>query len=177
MLAVGAIYAFVMDLLTKRVNAVPLGKQMLMTGTPWALFAVFALVPSVSRSIFRVWSCKKFKYDEVEDTSVEFLVMKMSVRCQTDEHDSIIVVALGYLVIWPVLIPLGCLAILLFCRKALLAGKSTDLSNAVRILHSEYRPEIYFWEIVSLAHRMALTGYVSLIPSSLGIVRLIIAVA
>ena len=34
---------------------------------------------------------------------------------------------------------------------------------------------MFFWESVSLLHRISLTGYVSLIPNSLGIVRLTIA--
>ena len=36
---------------------------------------------------------------------------------------------------------------------------------------------MFFFEFVFLAHRIALTGFVSLIPNSLGIVRLIIAIA
>ena len=37
-----------------------------------------------------------------------------------------------------------------------------------------YRAEVYFWEMLSLAQRLLLTGYACLIPNALGIVRVII---
>ena len=78
----------------------PLREQMLLVGMPWALFAVFTLVPGVSRTIFRVWSCTKFLEDDSDDSAVEFLVMRTSVICWTDEHEPIIQLALVYMVVW-----------------------------------------------------------------------------
>ena len=73
--------------------------QMILLGLPWALFAVFTLVPGVSRTIFRVWSCKKFSADD-EGGAVEFLVMRMSVECGSDEHEAIARLAVAYLCVW-----------------------------------------------------------------------------
>eukprot|EP00966_Prymnesium_polylepis_P011891 272834-Prymnesium_polylepis.1 len=77
-----------------------LREQMILLGLPWALFAVFALVPGVSRTIFRVWSCKKFIADDGDGSAIEFLAMRMSVVCGSEEHESIARLALVYLCVW-----------------------------------------------------------------------------
>eukprot|EP00966_Prymnesium_polylepis_P334388 7389761-Prymnesium_polylepis.2 len=41
-------------------------------------------------------------------------------------------------------------------------------------MRGRYRPEVYYWEAVSLGQRLLLTGYACLIPNSLGVVRTII---
>ena len=38
-----------------------------------------------------------------------------------------------------------------------------------------YRPEVYFWEACSLGQRLLLTGYACLIPNSLGVIRITVA--
>jgi hypothetical protein len=73
-------------------------EQMLLAGMPAALFAVFALVPGVSRNIFRTWSCKTFLANDDDGSSVELLVMQMSVECDTEEHGSITSLAAVYLI-------------------------------------------------------------------------------
>ena len=80
-------------------------RNLLFVGVPWALFAVFALVPGVSRTIFRAWSCKKFLAHDVDGTSVEFLAAQTSVRCHADEHNSIIEQAIVYLILWCARLP------------------------------------------------------------------------
>ena len=75
-------------------------RQLVMVGIPWALFTVFAFVPGVSRSIFRTWSCKKFLADYRDGSSIEFLVMHMSVQCGSDEHRSITLLSTVYLFVW-----------------------------------------------------------------------------
>ena len=74
--------------------------QSLRMGMPYALFAVFTLVPGVSRNLFRMWSCKKYLDDVETGASIEFLTMETSVMCGSDEHASILRVALVYLVLW-----------------------------------------------------------------------------
>jgi hypothetical protein len=149
-------------------------REPLLAGIPAALFCVFVFVPSVSRTILGVWSCKQYLYSD-DGTSIEFLQMRMTMRCDTEEHDEVVSLAIGYLVVWPICIPLLCLAIVVSCRDAIRSGKPTEWSMATRILHYEYRPEMYYWEAASLAHRLLMSGYVSLIRNSLGVIRLTVA--
>jgi len=153
-----------------------LREQMILLGLPWALFAVFALVPGVSRTIFRVWSCKKFIADDGDGSAIEFLVMRMSVVCGSEEHESIARLALVYLCVWPITIPLLCLALVVSCRKDIWAGNSTEWLRATQPLHYEYRAEVYYWETISLSHRLLVTGFACLISNSLGVVRMVTGV-
>ena len=103
MLAVGALHVFTKHVLgadRAAASNAPLGRRALISGMPSALFAVFALVPGVSRSVFRTWSCKKFLANDADGSSIEFLVMQMSVQCYTDEHNTITSLAVVYLIVW-----------------------------------------------------------------------------
>jgi len=108
-----------------------LREQMILLGLPWALFAVFALVPGVSRTIFRVWSCKKFIADDGDGSAIEFLVMRMSVVCGSEKHESIVRLALIYLCVWP-RSPSLCSASLLWCPAGKTSGRATLPSGCER---------------------------------------------
>ena len=50
-------------------------------------------------------------------------------------------------------------AALLFCsRNAILLDKPTALSKAIRFLHKEYEPHIFWWELVEMLRRFLLVG-------------------
>eukprot|EP00966_Prymnesium_polylepis_P334387 7389761-Prymnesium_polylepis.1 len=125
-------------------------------GVPCALFAVFTLVPGVSRTVFRMWSCKKYLADDSTGASIEFLMTEMSVQCSSDEHDTNPTARAGLRRVVrgrpsaplpvlthhtlpqpPVAIPLLCLAAVVSCRKAIREGRPTDWSIATQLLHYE----------------------------------------
>jgi len=151
--------------------------RVLMGGLPWALFAIFALTPNVSRTLFRVWSCRSYVSDSEERSVVEFLVMSTSTVCGSDEHASIQRVAIAYMIIWPVFMPLLCLLLVLRSARAINSGSSTLLTKATHLLLYEYRNEYICWETCSLMHRLLLSGYASLVPNTFGNVRIVSALA
>ena len=71
--------------------------------------------------------------------------------------------------------PIFCGALLKIGSKDIRAGRSTPWTMASQPLHFEYRPEVYPWEVLSLAQRLLVTGYASLIPNHLGVIRLLCA--
>jgi len=107
-----------------------LREQMILLGLPWALFAVFALVPGVSRTIFRVWSCKKFIADDGDGSAIEFLVMRMSVVCGSEEHESSRGSRSSTSVFGPS--PSRCSASLLWCPAGKTSGRATLPSGCGR---------------------------------------------
>ena len=49
------------------------------------------------------------------------------------------------------------------------------LVRATRFLHREYRPEVFYWEVVELLRRTILTGWVLLVPEERAYLRLVVA--
>ena len=68
-----------------------------------------------------------------------------------------------FVLIWPVGMVLVYGLLLVPCRKAILAGESTSITRATGFLTSDYEPHVYFWEVVDLLRRTALSGWVLLI--------------
>lgn len=103
----------------------------LLAGLPLALFAVFALVGSVSRTIFRVWSCMWFQRDHADRSTIEFLEMEKSVVCGSEEHSSIKSLALLYVILWQAAPPPPLPRVGL-SRCMLAAGQSSYQSSSSR---------------------------------------------
>ena len=106
---------------------------------PVSLVLAFCFTPSVCARIFRAWYCISYAYDET--TRHSFLAEDLSVRCDgSEEHDNIMAVAWGLVVIWPIGMVLLYAAILIPCRFMLLgeAGAS-PLVKATAFLHRDYK--------------------------------------
>ena len=61
--------------------------------------------------------------------------------------------------------PFG-LALLLLSRRAIMAHTPTMLSRSTKFLWADYEPAWCFWEVIELLRKIALTGFVLLIPNS-----------
>jgi len=98
-----------------------------------------------------------------------------SVECGTSEHDSITLLAILLLLLWP----FGSLALytslLAACYRPLQAKTANALTEATAFLHREYKRRWYWWEAVELARKLVLTGAVLLIPEERAFVRLVVA--
>ena len=132
---------------------------------PLALITVFAFTPPVSAAVFAAWQCEHFDEDEA-GTKQSFLSRDLSVSCDhgvSSEYSRITVVALFFVAIWPVGMPI-CLSLLLYqCKRSIQANQITPLVRATSFLHAEYEKDFFWWEPLALLQRLILTGFVLLV--------------
>ena len=98
-----------------------------------------------------------------------------SVKCSTEEHDSITDLAIGFIVLWPAGSLVLFTSLLAACYKPLQAKSPNALTRATAFLHREYEQNWYWWEAVELARKLVLTGFVLLIPEKNAFLRLVVA--
>ena len=80
------------------------------------------------------------------------------------------------LVIWPIGGIVGYGWLLARCRRAILSRKPSRLSRACALLHRDFEPQYYFFELAIMVERIALCGVLLLIPQKHNMLRLFLAV-
>jgi len=98
-----------------------------------------------------------------------------SVECDTEMHESITDIAVGFIVLWPVGSLVLYTLLLAACYKPLQAKSPTALTRATAFLHREYTTKLYWWDAVEQARRLVLTGFVLLIREKYAFLRLVVA--
>lgn len=140
----------------------------LMVSAPVALFGSFILCPTVSKGIFDTWDCTEYELDSATGEMRTFLNSDLQIVCsgneEPEEYDTIKIIAYIFVLLWPIGMPVIFLLVLWPNRKALRQRRSTRMVQATSFLHKEYDPSFFWWEVVSLAQRLILTGWVLLIP-------------
>jgi len=141
---------------------------------PWILFIVFLVLPSVSRTIFSVWDC--IPYTTGPSTSVNYLRRDLSVICDGDDHQNMVLVAVAMVILWPMGMQLFLFSMLWSNRTALRAGIQNSQSRATRFISGGYRPPCFYWETVELFRRLTCSGFVVLIPQEYISMRILMAI-
>ena len=131
------------------------------------------LVLSVSARIFSVFACESFGADDATRATVSFLASDYAVECDTEAHDALRWLATGLIVLWPVGVPTLFAGLLIASRRR---GASKQLVQAVGFLHAEYASGCHMWELLELVRKLALTGFVFLIPQERSLLRLLLAI-
>ena len=85
-------------------------------------------------------------------------------RQDSDAYYTVKNVAFVMLALFPVGIPLGYFCILLASRRELFDGVSSSLSRATTFLSADYETFAFWWEPLEMCRKLALTGWVLLIP-------------
>jgi len=145
---------------------------------PVLLVLIFCLINSISRMILQAHGdCAAFVLDDSTSppAQIAFLRLDMSVECGDAEHASIRTVAWLYFALWPVGCPLLYLLVLLKARASIVRGDATMLAKSTEFLWLEYRPEFLLWEVAEVLRKLALVGFVLLIPAELRMARLLFA--
>lgn len=162
-------------------HLVHLAKHGLAIGLPPCIVIAFCMLPSVSSGLFETFDCERFVANDATNEVHYYLATALTIRCSMDGHtnptyDTARSTALGLITIWPLGMPLATLLTMIMTRGALLAKRGTFWTRATAFLTREYRPECYWWEVVEIARRLALTGVVLLlIPIEEETMRLIFA--
>ena len=117
-------------------------KAGLIRAVPYLLCLAFFAFPMVSSRAFQAFNC------EVFDDGSRFLKVDYALDCDGVEYDRVAYLAWLAIALYPVCIPLVCLALLLSARKAILNEQPTALSRSLALLHRDYKPSMYWWEMV-----------------------------
>ena len=143
-------------------------RDALEVAAPFDLFICFLLCPTVSKGIFDTWDCTEYDLNGATASVRTFLNADLQIVCSgndyPEEYNTITTIAMFSLLLWPIGMPLIFFLVLFPNREALRQRRSTRMVKATAFLHKEYDPTFYWWEIVSLAQRLVLTGFVLLIP-------------
>ena len=102
-----------------------------------AVLISFCVLPLVTRSLFLAFQCESFGFDDFTSDSKSYLTAALHVECMGGEHGSIIALAVVFVVMWPVAMPLLYAVLLLRCRQAIVGHQLTALSRAIRFLWGE----------------------------------------
>ena len=119
------------------------------------VFLSFCVLPSVTRSLFLAFQCQSFGFDDLASETKSYLTASLDVECSgTGAHQPIISLAVIFIVLWPVAMPLLYACLLYRCRHPILSHQPSPLSCATRFLWSDYRDSYYWYEMVALAKKL-----------------------
>lgn len=150
-------------------------------GTPPAVIVAFCVLPSVSSGLFAAFDCERFVADDVTGEAHHYLSSDLAIRCSSGDfvnptYEAARSIALGFITVWPLGMPIATLILMFSSRRALLEKRATFLTRAFGFLHREYRASCYWWEVVEMLRRLLLTGAVLLIiPPEAEAMRLLFA--
>ena len=138
----------------------------LIRALPYLLGLSFLAFPMVSSLAFQVFNCETF------DDGNRFLRADYSLDCNdSDAYGPVRALAWAAIALYPLAIPLICLALLLSTRKAILTEQPTPLSRSLAFLHKDYEPQMFWWEIVEITKKvrqpLRLTRHPQFSPASL----------
>ena len=130
---------------------------------PIFLRVAFLAYPVVTSIAFEAFSCHVF-----DDGAGSWLVADVSIKCESSEHSAIKQTAWFAIVAYPIGM-LATNAVLLFCSRSAISSKQpTRLSRALGFLHREYKPAVFFWELMEMARRFLLVGLFVIVPYDRG---------
>ena len=121
--------------------------------------------------------CESFGYDDILDEKQSFLVADPSVRCSDgdvsdSEHARLQAAFWVLFIVWPVAVPCSCLLLLSSISHRLKTRSSTPLVTASRFLWRDYKPDLWYWEVVDMVRKTFLTCFVFFIDTNEGSTRL-----
>ena len=144
---------------------------------PYTLAALFAFVPGTSSFVFAPFACDTFKSSDAPLEFESYMHTDLAVRCDSSaqSYRHLEALAATFIAIWPVGVPVFFLALLYASRHAIIDHTPTSLSRAIAFLHSEYRSELWPWEVFELLRKLTLTGFLLLVPQDYSLLRLVLA--
>ena len=137
---------------------------------PFCLVWTFLVFPSVSsrgfRALARPCDCfgeeRCFTFDRHHIDCPYHLPVASSDINEYHQYMHLRQVAYWSVVIYGVIIPMAYAALLCTQRRAIQEGPPNPLSRAMKFLVADYRRETFWWELVSVLHKLLLTGALAL---------------
>eukprot|EP00964_Phaeocystis_antarctica_P030644 scaffold17321_cov70-Phaeocystis_antarctica.AAC.5 len=126
-----------------------------------AVFISFCVLPSVTRSLFLALQCQRFGFDDLTSETKSYLTASLDIECTgSGAHQPIIALAVGFIVLWPLAMPLLYALLLYRCRQSIQDHRPSPLSRAIRFLWSDYEDGYYWYEMIALTKKLVLTNFV-----------------
>ena len=120
-----------------------------------AVFVSFCALPSVTRSLFLAFGCQSFGFDDLTSETKSYLTAhERDIECFSGAHRPIIALAVGFIVVWPVAMPLVYAFLLYRCRRSIQNHRPSPLSRAIRFLWSDYEDGYYWYEMIALTKKL-----------------------
>ena len=140
----------------------------LYVAVPFALQISFILVTTVSKGIFDTWDCSEYELDSATGEVRTFLNADLQIICSGNDHpeeyNKIRNIAYFFLALWPIGMPIIYALVLFPIRAQLRQKQSSRWVRATEFLHQDFKPNFFWWDIVTLTQRLVLSGFVLLIP-------------
>ena len=120
-----------------------------------AVFISFCALPSVTRSLFLAFQCQSFGFDDLTSEIKSYLTASLDIECSSGAHQPIVGFAVGFILLWPVAMPLLYALLLYRCRRSIQNHQPSPLSRAIRFLWSDYEDGYYWYEMIALTKKLA----------------------
>jgi hypothetical protein len=129
------------------------------------ILVILLLFPGLSTKVFQVWKCTS-----VDGMEGQYLVQDFKIQCNQGEHVIFVVLAIGFLLLYIVGIPLT-MFVLMFRNRKVLHDESSPkhhaIKNALGGLYIQYEPNYWWFELAILLNKtMMCGGLVVLNPGS-----------
>ena len=96
----------------------------------FAVVVSFCVLPSVTRSLFLAFQCQSFGFDDLASETKSYLTASLDIECSgSDAHQPIIALAVGFIVLWPLTMPLLYAFLLYRCRCSIQNHQPSPLSR------------------------------------------------
>ena len=129
-------------------------KNVALRSLEFAVFLSFCVLPSMTRSIFLAFQCQSFGFDDLTSETKSYLTASLDIECFSGAHQPIIALAVGFVVLWPLAMPLLYAFLLYRSRRSIQNHQPSPLSRAIRFLWSDYEDGYYWYEIIALTKKL-----------------------
>ena len=121
----------------------------------FAVVISFCVLPSVTRSLFLAFQCQSFGFDDLASETKSYLTASLDIECSGyGAHQPIIALAVGFIVLWPLAMPLLYVFLLYYCRRSIQNHQPSTLSRAIQFLWSDYEDTYYWYEMIALTKKL-----------------------
>eukprot|EP00966_Prymnesium_polylepis_P300262 6938743-Prymnesium_polylepis.1 len=127
----------------------------------------FITFPIISATAFSAFECEEIEADRY------FLIADYSVECSTPEHFAVCALAVFFIALHVIGLPLCFLLLLVRAHRP---TAPDGLKRAMSFLHRPYRPDSYAWEFVETGRKLMLVGFARVTFETGSLARLIVAV-
>ena len=119
-----------------------------------AVFISYCTLPSVTRSLFLAFQSESFGFDDLTSETKSYLTASLDIEFGSAAHRPIITLAVVFIVLWPLAMPLIYALLLYRCRRSIQNHQPSPLSRAIRFLWSDYEDSYYWYEMIALIKRL-----------------------
>jgi len=135
---------------------------------PPVLKILFVLYPLVTTAAFQGFPCYEF------ESGRSWLIADVSIECNTPNHAFAMSHAWLAVFMYPVGMFVVNAVLLMRARQAIVSGRPTRLSRAIRFLYDEYDTACFWWELMEMGRKFLLVGLFVWAPTQGSITQVVV---